>query len=110
MKSRKRKTPNDETISGKAFAVGMLALFAICYLIQITNCTAYHPGNFPSYDVLNPSDIVKENPVAFIEVESGEIIRVDWTNEITKDGTYNLVNDEFLQWAYEMKLEIKRLR
>ena len=88
----------------------MLALFAICYLIHLNNCAAYHPGNFPSYDVLNPSEIVKENPIAFIEVKSGEIIKVDWINETTKDGTYNLVNDEFLQWAYEMKLEIKRLR
>ena len=110
MKSRKRKTPNDETISVKAFVVGMLALSAICYLIQLNNCTAYHPGNFPSYDVLNPSDIVKENPVAFIDVKDGEIIKVEWTNEEIKDGTYNLVNDEFLQWAYELKTEVKKLR
>lgn len=110
MKSRKRKMPNDETISGKAFAAGILSLFAICYLIQITNCTAYHPGNFPSYDVLYPGEVVKENPIAHITVKDGEITDVDWQNEITKDGIYNLVNDEFLQWAYEMKLEIKRLR
>lgn len=110
MKLKKNETRNDETISGKAFVGGMLALFAICCLIRITNCTPYHPGNFPSYDVLVPSEIVKENPIAFIKVKDGEIIEVDWTNEVIKDGTYNLVNDEFLQWAYDLKSEIKRLR
>jgi hypothetical protein len=110
MKSRKNETPNDATLSARGFAAVMLALFAICCLIQTTNCTPYHPGNFPSYDVLVPSEIVKENPIAFIKVENSEIIKVDWTNEVTKDGTYNLVNDEFLQWAYDLKSEIKRLR
>jgi len=110
MKSRKRKMPNDETISGKAFAAGILSLFAICYLIQITNCTAYHPGNFPSYDVLYPGEIVKENPIAYITVKDGKITGVDWQNETVKDGIYDLVNDEFFQWALDLKLEIERLR
>ena len=110
MKSKKTETPNDATLSGKEFVVVMLALFAICCLIQTSNCTSYHPGNFPSYDVLVLSEIVKENPIAFVTVMDGEIVDVDWINETTKDGIYNLVNDEFLQWAYELKSEVKRLR
>jgi len=82
----------------------------IVFLIQITNCTPYNPALYPSYDVLNPSDIVKENPIAYIDVKDGEIVNVEWVNESTKDGKYNLVNDAFFQWAYDLKQEIKKLR
>ena len=83
MKSKKNETRKDATLSGKEFGGVMLALFVICCLIRITNCTPYHPGNYPSYDVLVPSEIVKENPIAFVTVMDGEIVDVDWINETT---------------------------
>ena len=110
MKSRKNETQRDETIFGKQFAIGMFMLFVIVFLIQATNCTPYHPGSYPSYDVLYPGEAVVENPVAFIDVKDGEIVNVIWTNASIEDGKYNLVNGAFLQWAYDLKLEIKRLR
>ena len=88
----------------------ILAVSAIIFLIQTTNCTAYNPALYPSYDVLNPSDIVKENPIAYVDVKDGEVVNVEWVNESTKDGEYILVNDAFFQWAYELKQEIKKLR
>lgn len=67
----------------------MLILFASFFL---SNCTAYHPSSFPSYDVLNPGPEVTKNPIGF-----------------TEDGNA-IVNEAFLLWVYELKEEIKRLR
>lgn len=90
--------------------IAILAVFAACFLIQTTNCTAYHPGNYPSYDVLSPSDIVQENPIAYVDIKDGKIANVSWTNISVEDGNYIVVNDAFWQWAYDLKREIQRLR
>lgn len=112
MKKRLRKNSlqNEEKLSGKQFALVILGLSVIVFLMQTNNCTAYNPAFYPSYDVLNPSDIVKENPIAYIDVKDGEIVNVEWVNESTKDGEYILVNEDFFQWAYDLKQAIKDLR
>lgn len=109
-KSRKSSLQSGEKLSGKQFALVILSLFVIVFLIQITNCTSYNPALYPSYDVLNPSETVQENPIAYIDVKDGEIVNIDWVNESTEDGNYIVVNDAFFQWAYDLKQEIKRLR
>jgi hypothetical protein len=54
--------------------------------------TAYNPNLYPSYDVLNPGEEVRKNPLAF-----------------TTDGNL-IVNKSFILWTYELKEEIKKLR
>ena len=88
----------------------ILVLSVIVFLIQTTNCTAYNPSFFTGYDVLSPSDIVKENPIAYIDVKDGEIVNIEWVNESVEDGEYILVNEDFFQWAYDLKEAIKDLR
>ena len=88
----------------------ILVLFVIVFLIQTNSCTPYSPILYPSYDVLNPGEAVKENPIAYIDVKDGEITGVEWVNESTKDGEYILVNEDFFQWAYDLKQAIKDLR
>ena len=88
----------------------ILIVSAICFLIQTNSCTAYNPALYPGYDVLNPSAEVQKNPIAYIDVKDGEIVNIEWVNESVEDGKYNLINDAFFQWAYELKQEIKKLR
>lgn len=52
----------------------------------------YNPDLYVSYDVLNPGPKVRENPLKALE-----------------DGTF-VVNKEFLQWTFELKEEVKKLR
>ena len=59
---------------------------------MISNCTSYNPALYPSYDVLNPGDEVRVNPL-----------------RITEDGNF-VVNKAFILWVDELKQEIKRLR
>lgn len=68
-----------------------LTLCASCFLIS-TNCSKYNPSLYPSYDVLNPGEKVRENPLAF-----------------TADGNL-IVNPAFIQWVDELKTEIIKLR
>ena len=88
----------------------ILGLSVIVFLIQTNSCTSYNPALYPGYDVLNPSDVVKENPIAYIDVKDGEIVNIEWVNESVEDGKYNLINDAFFQWTYDLKQEIKKLR
>ena len=88
----------------------ILGLSVIVFLIQTNSCTSYNPALYPGYDVLNPSAEVQKNPIAYIDVKDGEIVNVEWVNESVEDGKYNLVNDAFFQWTYDLKQEIKKLR
>lgn len=68
---------------------GMLTLFIIFFLIS---CGHYKPTLYPSYDVLNPGENVRKNPIGF-----------------TEDGNA-IVNEAFLIWVLELKREIIKLR
>ncbi len=56
------------------------------------SCTGYDPSLYPGYDLLNPGDQVKINPI-----------------RITDDNHF-VVNSAFLLWVNELKAEIKKLR
>ena len=44
------------------------------------------------------------------EAQDGKIVAVNWSTTDIKDGIYNLVNDAFFQWTYDLKQAIKDLR
>lgn len=58
----------------------------------ITSCTQYNPAFYPGYDVLNPSEEVRKNPI-----------------RITDDNLF-AVNGAFLQWVDDLQAEIEKLR
>jgi uncharacterized protein YigE (DUF2233 family) len=58
----------------------------------LINCTTYNPSLFPSYDVLNPGEEVRINPL-----------------NATPDGNF-IVNEAFIFWVSELKAEILKLR
>jgi hypothetical protein len=58
----------------------------------LASCAKYNPSLFPSYDVLNPGEEVRKNPLGF-----------------TTDGNI-IVNAAFIQWVSELQAEIKKLR
>lgn len=60
--------------------------------LSFSACTNYNPALYPGYDVLNPSPEVKACPLS-----------------VTDDGNF-VVNQAFLMWVKDLKLEIKRLR
>ena len=68
-----------------------MTLLISCFLI-ISGCTHYDPTLYPGYDVLNPNEEVRKNPLGF--TDNGNVI----------------VNEAFMLWVYELKEEIKRLR
>lgn len=70
--------------------IAVLIITAILFLSL--GCSSYNPALYPSYDVLNPGEKVRLNPLAF-----------------TEDGNL-IVNKEFIAWVDELKQEIIRLR
>jgi hypothetical protein len=82
MKNRKKN-------SWTLLVAGILLLFGVFFF----NCrTGYAPALYPSYDVLNPGEKVRMNPL-----------------EIREDGNL-IVNPEFMLWVLELKNEILKLR
>ncbi len=77
-------------------ASGILAARVIFILLAIVgslvSCTGYDPALYPSYDVLNPGEAVRLNPIS-----------------ITADGNF-VVNGAFIQWVDELKAEVIKLR
>ena len=69
------------------------ALLSLTFFISLSPaCHSYNPALYPSYDVLNPGPEVRMNPLAF-----------------DKDGNA-IVNQAFIVWVYELKVEVKKLR
>jgi hypothetical protein len=64
----------------------------VIFCLGYSTCTNYNPALYPGYDVLNPNDTVRENPL-----------------RMTDDG-YFVVNQQFLMWVEDLKLEVQRLR
>jgi len=65
-------------------------LLISCFLIS--SCTHYDPTLYTGYDILNPNEEVRKNPLGF-----------------TEDGNV-IVNEAFILWVYELKREVERLR
>ena len=71
------------------------AVLALLIFVSICighSCVGYDPSLYPGYDVLNPGEEVKANPL-----------------RVTEDGNF-VVNEAFLMWVHELKEEIKKLR
>jgi len=66
-----------------AIIIGVLAL---------AGCTPYNPDLYPSYDVLNPGEDVRRNPLGF-----------------NADGNL-IVTPSFIAWVDELKQEVIKLR
>lgn len=64
-------------------------LFAI---LGSGGCTKYDPSLYPSYDVLNPGEDVRRNPLGF-----------------NADGNL-IVTPSFIAWVDELKQEVIKLR
>lgn len=88
----------------------ILLLFGISFLIQTTSCTPYNPLNFPVYDVLRPSAEVTDNPHGYITVLDGVVTEITWINDVMSDGEFTIVDEDFMQWVYELKLTIKEMK
>ena len=69
-----------------------IILTIVLVTLIFSSCISYNPSLFSSYDVLNPSEEVKKNPLGF-----------------DKDGNA-IVNEAFMLWVYELKQEIIKLR
>jgi hypothetical protein len=77
--------------SGKRSRIAIAILFGSFFSI-LSSCSSYSPILYPGYDVLNPSEEVRKNPLA-------------WTPEGNA-----VVNEAFLMWVLDLRIEIKRLR
>ena len=78
-------------------------------LLSGNGCTKYNPSLFPSYDVLNPGEEVRKNPLAVAEItEEGELIIHE--DVLVGPGVYFIVDKAFMMWVFELKEEIKKLR
>jgi hypothetical protein len=67
-------------------------LLSAIFFLTLISCHSYNPALYPSYDVLNPGQEVRINPI-----------------KVNDDGTY-VVNEAFLIWVYELRMEIIKLR
>ena len=73
-------------------ATAKLCLIFCLISLGFVVCTQYDPNLWTGYDILNPNEEVRKNPLGF-----------------TDEG-YAIVNQAFIFWTYELKEEIKRLR
>lgn len=74
-----------------------LAITLVFLLFALAGCTVYNPSLYPSYDVLNPSEKVRVNPLStFPDPVTGEQMFV--------------VNSAFFLWVQELKEEVLKLR
>lgn len=86
----------DDYAAFTALACIILALVGML-LLTLVGCTHYNPALYPGYDVLNPSDAVRANPLSISE------------DPITHESIF-AVNTAFLQWVDDLKQEVLRLR
>jgi len=95
--------------SRRHIGIGIVLLFMICGFL--TNCSSYNPSLYPSYDVLNPGEKVRENPVGFV-YHDGEKWIVEWKENYLPDPerSYSMINEEMGIWIYELRMEIEKLR
>lgn len=87
MRRTKAKGKNFRRLSRTAILTLCVSFFLIC-----SGCHGYDPTLYPGYDVLNPNEEVKKNPLGF-----------------DKDNNA-IVNEAFMLWVYELKQEIIKLR
>ncbi len=95
--------------SRRHIGIGILLLFMICGFLS--NCSSYNPSLYPSYDVLNPGEKVKENPVGWVYFSEGKWV-IDWEEDYVPnpDQAYTITNKEMGIWIYELRMEIEKLR
>lgn len=93
----------------KQLRVVILTLFVISCISSCSLISKVRPvidGLAP--DVLQPSEIVKTNPVGTIVMIDGEpVLRL---NPPYDGSGYFIVTKEFMTWVFELSEEIRRLR
>jgi len=88
----------------------ILLLFVSFFFVS---CTGYNPSLFPSYDILNPGEEVRANPLGFVvfDAELEHYVIIWDTDIILKSGEeYTIINEAFLFHYRELWDEIKKLR
>ena len=83
-----------------------IVVFFVSYGLTISSCSRYDPSLYPSYDVLNPGEEVRKNPVGWIE--NGKVVNDAGEEIFIEKGV--IVNEAFSQWVVELRKEIVRLR
>ena len=83
--------------SRRSYGLALPILLALLFWWAIISlftagCSSYNPSLYPSYDVLNPGEDVRRNPLAF-----------------TADGNL-IVTPSFIAWVDELKQEVIKLR
>lgn len=78
-------------------------------MLSASSCSKYNPALYPSYDILNPGEAVRRNPIAIA------VIKADGQIEMYKDtlvgpGNYFIVDEAFMMWVFELKEEVKKLK
>ena len=88
---------------------GLILLILAISLPFASSCTKYNPALYPSYDVLNPNESVRKNPLAVAEVTPEGEIKIHKDSSFLP-GKYFIVDQAFMMWVYELKQEILKIR
>lgn len=88
------------------------AILLIFVSLFLVNCVSYDPTLYQGYDVLNPNDAVKKNPLGTVEYDAElKDFVIKWDYEfIDAAGDYFIVDGLFLQWIKELREEVEKLR
>lgn len=78
-------------------ATWILSIVFTFFLLSLAGCTGYNPSLYPSYDILNPGEQVRVNPLS------------TFPDPITGEQLF-AVNSAFLLWVQELKDEVLKLR
>ena len=96
----------------KNYAVSAVSIIlSLCVICFIIDCTQYNPSFYTGYDILNPSAAVRANPLGMLETAEGGY-EIQWDEGVvpSSENSYFIVDQNFINWVYELKEEIKRLR
>ena len=88
----------------------MLRLCVALGLICSAACVSYSPILYPSYDVLNPGEAVRLNPIGFIHFDMDGDPYVDLNTPVQPGQNYVIVNEAYAQSYGELRAEILKLR
>ena len=89
---------------------GMLRLCVALGLICSAACVSYSPILYPSYDVLNPGEAVRLNPVGFISFDTDGDPDIQLNVPVQPGEEFTIVNEAYAQSYGELRAEILKLR
>ncbi len=80
------------------------------FFLTCNSCTKYNPSFYPSYDVLNPGEKVRRNPLTIVEMTDQGIVPKTSAAALEIGKRYFLVDEHFMQHYNELWREVERLR